>query len=114
MKRLLSLSSAFTCLTLVAQTATGPLPNPGFEEGEAHWSLADHGMSKVAPEAAHSGRLGLRVADDSMRQYQTSWYSGVAREYPANVKAAWDVLIRRDPLLGEQETGVRDALEDSD
>ena len=67
MKRLLLLSSAFTCLTLVAQTATGPLPNPGFEEGEAHWSLADHGMSKVAPEAAHSGRLGLRVADDSVR-----------------------------------------------
>lgn len=67
MKRLLILSSAFTCLTLVAQTATGPFANPGFEEGEAHWSRADHGMSKVTPEAAHSGRLGLRVADDSMR-----------------------------------------------
>ena len=54
------------------------------------------------------------VGDDSMRQYQISWYSGVAREYPANVKAAWDVLSRRDPLLGEQETGVRDALDESD
>ena len=67
MKRLLILSSSFTCLTLAAQTATRLLPNPSFEEGEAHWSLADRGMSKVAPEAARSGRLGLRVADDSAR-----------------------------------------------
>lgn len=43
-----------------------PLPNPGFEEGEAGWSFEnDPGIGAVVPEAAASGRLGLRMTDES-------------------------------------------------
>jgi len=53
------------CLTLFSNAEPLALPNPGFEEGEAHWNLADKGMSRIAPEAAHAGKAGLRVTDTS-------------------------------------------------
>ncbi|AHF94333.1 hypothetical protein OPIT5_12425 [Opitutaceae bacterium TAV5] len=49
------------------QAATDiPFPDPGFENGPDGWMVAaaDKGMSRIIPEAAHSGRLGLRVTDD--------------------------------------------------
>jgi|GEM_PF-1741544 len=40
------------------------LANGGFENGLDDWvTTADNEMSKPSPEAAHSGKLGLRVAD---------------------------------------------------
>jgi vancomycin permeability regulator SanA len=59
-------------------------------------------------------RLGLEadgVGDDSVRQYRIAWLMGSAREHPADVKAALDVVSGRDPVhLGRHETGVEDAL----
>lgn len=40
--------------------ADNPLPNPGFEEGEQHWTIGDE-FSKITADAAHSGKLGVRV-----------------------------------------------------
>jgi vancomycin permeability regulator SanA len=51
------------------------------------------------------------VGDDSVAVYRRLWWRGIAREQLASVKAAWDVLTRRDPVfLGPRETGVEDAL----
>ena len=42
------------------------LENPGFENQLDSWTAhADGGKSKVIAEAAHSGKLGLRVTDES-------------------------------------------------
>ncbi|WP_226345872.1 SanA/YdcF family protein [Agilicoccus flavus] len=50
------------------------------------------------------------VGDSSARRWSSLWREGQVREVFANVKAALDVLTRRDPVLGPPETGVRDAL----
>lgn len=53
------------------------------------------------------------VPDLSVRErFPAVWAAGAGREKLANVKAAADVLSRRDPVLGRAETGVRDALDD--
>jgi peptidoglycan/xylan/chitin deacetylase (PgdA/CDA1 family) len=39
--------------------ADNSLPNPGFEQGDAMWAVS--GAAQLAPEAAWSGRQGLRV-----------------------------------------------------
>lgn len=61
-------------------------------------------------------RLGLDAAgvgDDSVSRFTTVWRSNARREYPACVKAAYDVVSGRDPVyLGQHETGVEDALRD--
>lgn len=51
------------------------------------------------------------VGDESAREHADAWRSGEQREYLANVKAAADVLRRRDPVLGDVEPGVTEALE---
>lgn len=54
------------CLSIKAESKQLPLPNPGFEEGTAGWFFdGDGGMSSVSPEAAASGKFGLRVVDES-------------------------------------------------
>lgn len=40
------------------------LPNPGFEDGPSGWAINDT-MSKVIPDAAHEGKMGLRITDDN-------------------------------------------------
>nr|WP_229072540.1 ElyC/SanA/YdcF family protein [Actinoplanes sp. DH11] len=51
------------------------------------------------------------VGDDTVRANRRLWLRGEIREQLAAVKAAGDVLSRRDPVfLGRRETGVRDAL----
>ncbi len=51
------------------------------------------------------------VGDETAKRYAPLWRRGVVREYGAGVKAACDVLSRRDPVyLGRRETGVDDAL----
>ena len=60
-------AAAMMILTAAICMGDGPspapatvLPNPGFEEGGQQWSCDD--VSKVVPEAAHEGKMGLRVA----------------------------------------------------
>ncbi|HEY9250451.1 MAG TPA: carbohydrate binding domain-containing protein, partial [Rariglobus sp.] len=50
------------CASAVAAVAAG-LPNPGFEEGLSGWVAKDT-MSQVLPEAARSGKAGLRITDN--------------------------------------------------
>ena len=61
MKRLIPLLISSICT--LAFGVDSPLPNPGFEEGLAAWVVKDT-MSKAVPEAAHSGKLGLRIVDE--------------------------------------------------
>ena len=54
------------------------------------------------------------VGDDSVRAFREVWLRGEIREEFAAVKAALDVLTRRDPVfLGRRETGVAEAVADS-
>ncbi|EIQ01460.1 Heparinase II/III-like protein [Opitutaceae bacterium TAV1] len=57
--------AVFLSLAGRASCAGLPFPNSGFEEGAARWTIpaADKGMSRVAPEAARTGKLGLLVVD---------------------------------------------------
>jgi vancomycin permeability regulator SanA len=58
--------------------------------------------------------LGLDVngvGDDTVRRYRIPWLISSTREHGADVKAVLDLLSHRDPVLGRQETGVRDALD---
>ncbi|KRE38386.1 hypothetical protein ASG73_05415 [Janibacter sp. Soil728] len=50
------------------------------------------------------------VGDDSARRFTGPYRAGEQREYLANVKATLDVLSRRDPVLGDVELGITDAL----
>jgi len=49
------------------------------------------------------------VGDDTVSS-SPAWPGYVVREVGANVKLAWDLLTRREPVLGDPESGVRDAL----
>ena len=59
------------CVMVLAAAATSnadeplPLKNPGFEEGLDGWLTkgGDFDMSHAVPDAAHTGKLGLRVTD---------------------------------------------------
>ncbi|MFC7489919.1 MULTISPECIES: SanA/YdcF family protein [unclassified Knoellia] len=51
------------------------------------------------------------VGDTSMRdRYPRQWWIGWTREKLANIKAVGDVVTGRDPVLGQPETSVQDAL----
>ncbi|MEI2777322.1 MAG: ElyC/SanA/YdcF family protein [Tetrasphaera sp.] len=50
------------------------------------------------------------VGDTAAKQYAHEWSSGAQREKLAAVKAAYDIISRRDPVLGEPESGIREAL----
>ncbi|MGJ3509040.1 SanA/YdcF family protein [Enemella sp. A6] len=53
----------------------------------------------------------IGVGDDSVRErHRRTWDYGVRREVLANLKAGWDILSRRDPVLGPPETGVQEGL----
>ena len=56
-----------------------------------------------------NGRVGYDEPT-AMRDYLVSQGRNWVRERPAAVKAAWDVITRREPLLGERETSVDEAL----
>jgi len=60
---------AFAIAAALATTALRaepvPLLNPGFEDGQNGWKFKDKGISLVLGEAAHSGKSGLRINDDS-------------------------------------------------
>jgi vancomycin permeability regulator SanA len=50
------------------------------------------------------------VGDDSVGVYADIWGQGQVRELLANYKMAWDILSGRQPVLGEYETSVDEAL----
>lgn len=50
------------------------------------------------------------VGDTRARGNRGLWMSSWVCEHPAAVKAAWDVISGRDPILGRRETTVDDAL----
>lgn len=60
--------------------------------------------------------LGLEavgVGEETMRTFEVAWRGGELREYPANVKAVWDVFVRRHPAqLADDppDPAVREAL----
>lgn len=51
------------CASVSAAFAAPVLPNGGFEDGLSGWVTKD-AMSQVTPEAAHTGKSGLRVTDN--------------------------------------------------
>lgn len=57
------------------------------------------------------GLDAIGVGDETVRPYSAdTWRSGSLREYPAMIKMAYDLLSRRQPLLGSRETSVDAAL----
>ena len=50
------------------------------------------------------------VADSLARNNRGTWARSWLRERVAVVKAAWDVLSGREPLLGRRETNVTDTI----
>jgi peptidoglycan/xylan/chitin deacetylase (PgdA/CDA1 family) len=55
-------SVVLLCVTVSAAFAASVLPNGGFEEGLTGWVTKDT-MAQALPEAAHSGKAGLRITD---------------------------------------------------
>ncbi|WP_116115756.1 SanA/YdcF family protein [Austwickia chelonae] len=56
------------------------------------------------------GLDAVGVGDESGRLSEDTWVAGEQREFFAGVKAAWDVISRRDPALGQVETSLSDAV----
>jgi len=53
-------------LPLSLHAADNLLGNPGFEEEQAGWAILEkEPISSVSPDAAHDGKLGLRITDES-------------------------------------------------
>jgi len=51
------------------------------------------------------------VGDDTAEPMNPDpWRSTSAREWLANLKAAWDLISRRQPTLGQHESGIDEAL----
>lgn len=62
--------AALVAIFVAAVAGAEPLPllNPGFEDGQNGWRFKDSGMSLVLGDAAHSGKSGLRINDESPDQ----------------------------------------------
>ncbi|KGN33883.1 membrane protein [Knoellia sinensis KCTC 19936] len=61
-----------------------------------------------------AGMATQGVGDTTVQgRFPRDWQVGVVREKVANIKAVVDVVSGRDPVLGQQEPGVRDALASS-
>ena len=50
------------------------------------------------------------VGDDTSRQYAAAWRLGAIRDQLACVKTVVDLLTHREPVLGQRETSVDEAL----
>lgn len=75
-----------------------PLSNAGFEDKLATWNNAnDHGMSAALPEAARSGKLGLRVTDAS----DTLGSSLATKRFPATPGKSYEVRFQARIVKGE-------------
>jgi hypothetical protein len=65
MQRILVSSLFCLCSVAVFAETQIDLSNGGFEGPAGGWSASDKGMSRIVPEAARTGKLGLRVVDES-------------------------------------------------
>ena len=50
------------------------------------------------------------VGDDRVRRLSRSWIQGVIRDQLACVKTVIDLVTRREPVLGQRETSITEAL----
>jgi vancomycin permeability regulator SanA len=58
--------------------------------------------------------IGADGMGGTTQRFPTAWHRGAVREYPAQVKAAWDALTRPEPtFLGPREDGLRRAVRGS-
>ncbi|MBT7165544.1 MAG: hypothetical protein HN904_22395, partial [Victivallales bacterium] len=72
MRRLFLCLSLLVCRVGVAWAETPlPLANAGFEDADVGWSDLAPPFAALSAEAARSGKLGLRVSDDSKTQGST-------------------------------------------
>ena len=72
MQRLFLFPGLLVCLVGVVWAETPlPLANAGFEDGEVGWTDLSPPFATVSAESARSGKLGLRVTDDSKTQGST-------------------------------------------
>lgn len=61
----------------------------------------------------HLGVDAVGVGDETARSFEMTWRGGELREYPANVKAVWNVVAHRHPAqLADDppDAAVREAL----
>jgi hypothetical protein len=91
------------CLAgIIATSAAGaerplPLANGDFEQQLTGWTATgDNGMSAVVAEAAHTGKLGLRVTDTS----DTLGSSLVAAKFPAAPGKTYEVHFASRVIKG--------------
>ncbi|MDR1281569.1 MAG: endopolygalacturonase [Opitutaceae bacterium] len=79
--------------------ATLPLPNPGFESGLDGWIVQENPspMSAALPEAARTGKLGLRVTDNS----ETAGSSVATPRLPVEPGRAYRLTIHARLLSGD-------------
>ena len=57
------------------------------------------------------GLDAVGVGDETMKSASPdTWLNGALREIPAGVKMAYDLISRRQPILGDRETGIDTAL----
>jgi vancomycin permeability regulator SanA len=50
------------------------------------------------------------VGDDRVRRFSRAWIQGVIRDQLASVKTVIDLISQRDPVLGQPDSGVAEAL----
>ena len=86
----------------------------GVEPGSAVLVSQTYHLPRAVAICRATGLDAVGVGDDTARDIsRREWDSGVWRERAAAVKAAWDVVSGRDPILGEPEPGIREALDGS-
>lgn len=57
------------------------------------------------------GLDAVGVGDDTVQSASPDvWRNGVLRELPAGIKMAYDLIARRQPILGDRETSIDTAL----
>lgn len=62
-------AACFVLVILAGRAGAQTIANPGFEQTLTDWSTAyEQNMSAASPEAAHSGKLGLRITDNNAKR----------------------------------------------
>lgn len=101
-KRLLSLPLLLGLLC-AARTAL-PLQNPGFEDGLRGWTPDEQGMTLFLSEAAHTGSMGVRIRDLSLKAGNEL----LSEQLPATPGRIYEIsfMARAGQLNGNDGVGV--------
>ncbi|AFV88482.1 Integral membrane protein [Acidipropionibacterium acidipropionici ATCC 4875] len=70
----------------------------------------DYHLTRAVATCRMTGGMNVVGAPDTSRAHDRTWWYGWSREFGARLKMLYDVVTRRTPTLGAQETGIRDAL----